>query len=429
MQAEIQRNLKWNYIANVLDGAFFGLAFGFASFSTVIPLFVSTLTHSAILIGLVAAVHTLGWQLPQLLMARHTARQPRYKPLVAILTIQERLPFAGLVLVALLLPKIGPTLGIIFTFAMLVWQGLGAGFTANPWQVMIHKVILPDYLATFFGVQGAAANLLASGGAIVAGVILERIAYPYNYAATFSIACVWLTVSWFCVNATREPPHVVDDSVFAQSSLWTNMLSILRSDRNFVWLLVSRVLSQFGTMGFSFYAVHVVNNLGATEFQAGLMTSVLMATQVVMNIGMGWLADRWSRKGVLEIGLISMGLSALTAWFAPSFNWFYAVMLFTGTASTALWTIMMAFTLQFGNDESRPTYIGMANTLISPFTILAPLIGGWLANEAGYTSTFLASAACAVAAIFCLHFTVRDPKKALKPADQPSQLSEPDSAA
>ena len=411
MENEIKRNLKLNYTVNVLDGAFFGCGIGFASFTTVIPLFMSTMTDSAILIGLVMAIHSLGWQLPQLAMARHIARQRRYKPMVAFLTIQERLPFLGFVFIALFLPKIGTTVGVILTLLMLVWQGLGAGFTANPWQVMINKVIPPDYLATFFGMQGAAANLLASGGAIVAGIILDRIAYPLNYAATFSIACIWLVVSWFFVNATREPPHEIDETVINQSSLWSSMLSIFRTDRNFSWLLVSRMLSQFGIMGFAFYSVHVVKNLGATEFQAGLMTSVLMITQVVMNIGMGWLADRWSRKGVLEIGFVAMGLSALLAWLAPSFNWFYLVMVLTGTAYTALWTIMMALTLQFGGDETRPTYVGMANTLITPFTILAPFVGGWLATIASYQVTFLASMIFSIVAIICLHFTVQDPKK------------------
>ena len=57
MEDEIKKNLKRNYIVNVFDGAFFGLGFGFASFSTVIPLFMSTMTDSAVLIGLVMAVH------------------------------------------------------------------------------------------------------------------------------------------------------------------------------------------------------------------------------------------------------------------------------------------------------------------------------------------------------------------------------------
>jgi MFS family permease len=424
METEIRKNMRFNYIVNVFDGAFFGFGIGFASFSTVIPLFVSTLTDSAVLIGLVMAVHSLGWQLPQLLMSRFIARQRVYKPLVALLTIQERLPFVGLALIALFVPKIGPALGVILVFTMLAWQGLGGGVTAAPWQVMINKVIPPDYLATFFGVQGAAANLLASGGAIAAGIILDRVVYPLNYATVFSIACIWLVVSWFFVNATREPAHEVNQDLVSQTSVWMNTKSILQNDRNFVWLLISRVLSQFGIVGFAFYSVYVVKNMSATETQAGL-TSAMMITQVATNIGLGWLADRWSRKGVLEIGFIAMGLSALLAWLAPSFGWFFLVMVLTGAAYTALWTIMMALTLQFGTDETRPTYVGMANTLIAPFTILAPLLGGWLASLAGYRATFLASAVCSIVAILALHFFVRDPKKMRADATKIRATKEP----
>jgi len=39
--------------------------------------------------------------------------------------IQERLPFLGLALVALFLAKLGNTLALMLTFALLVWQGLG----------------------------------------------------------------------------------------------------------------------------------------------------------------------------------------------------------------------------------------------------------------------------------------------------------------
>lgn len=56
MHVHTSRNLKHNYIFNVLDGAFFGMAIGFASFSTVLPLFFSTMTSSAVLIGLIPAL-------------------------------------------------------------------------------------------------------------------------------------------------------------------------------------------------------------------------------------------------------------------------------------------------------------------------------------------------------------------------------------
>jgi len=81
------KNFPFNFIVNVIDGGFFGLGLGFASFSTVLPLFVSNLTNSAILIGLIPAIHIVGWQLPQLFTAQRVAQQKRYKPMVMFFTV------------------------------------------------------------------------------------------------------------------------------------------------------------------------------------------------------------------------------------------------------------------------------------------------------------------------------------------------------
>src|SRR5918911_37543 len=99
-----RRHLRHNIWANLLDGGFFGLGIGFVSFSTIVPLFVASMTNSATLIGLVPAIHVAGWLLPQLFTASHTSRLRRYKRTVLLMTIHERIPFLGLAIVALLLP-------------------------------------------------------------------------------------------------------------------------------------------------------------------------------------------------------------------------------------------------------------------------------------------------------------------------------------
>ncbi len=107
MSSYIQKNLKFNMTVNILDGAFFGLAIGFSSFVTVLPLFINTMTQSALLIGLIPAIHAAGWQFPQLFFSRHVSRQSRYKPMTLFLTIQERIPFLGLALIAWFIPVLG----------------------------------------------------------------------------------------------------------------------------------------------------------------------------------------------------------------------------------------------------------------------------------------------------------------------------------
>ncbi len=411
MNPEDVRNLRRNYFVNVMDGALFGMGLGFTSFSTVIPLFVSTMTDSAILIGLITAVHVTGWQVPQLLTAQSISRMARYKPMVIWMTIQERVPFLGLAIIALFYRQLGPVPALILTFIMLLWQGIGAGLTANPWQNMIAKLIPSSALATFFGVQSSASNLLASGAAVIAGLVLERQPFPYNYITCFLLTSAAMVFSFFFIAATRESPHLVLTLQETASHTWHNMLDILRRDRNFDWFLLARMAVQMGTMAFSFYTVFAVERLAASSYIVGVLTSVLMVTQVASNLLLGWLADRWNRKSVLVIGAVAITLSALIARFAPSIEWMVPVMILAAFANTTSWTVTMAITLEFGTQRERPTYVGMANTLIAPASILAPVLGGWLADSQGYPATFLLSATAGILAAGILFFLVKEPSR------------------
>ncbi|HLO14798.1 MAG TPA: hypothetical protein VK206_08215, partial [Anaerolineales bacterium] len=82
-----RKHLRHNITVNMCDGGFFGLAIGFASFSTILPLFVASMTNSATLIGLVPAIHGTGWLFPQLFTASYTSRLRRYKRTVLLMTI------------------------------------------------------------------------------------------------------------------------------------------------------------------------------------------------------------------------------------------------------------------------------------------------------------------------------------------------------
>jgi MFS family permease len=377
----------------------------------VLPLFVSNLTDSAILIGLIPAIHVVGWQLPQIFTARRVAQQKRYKPMVMFFTVHERLPFLGLAAVSWFIPSIGPKLALVLTFIFLVWQGLGGGFTATGWQSMIGKIIPPDRWGVFFGFQSAASNLLASVGAVVAGVVLEANDPKGGFALCFLFAVGAFIISYLAMSLTREEETPPVTGGIERKDFWRNVRAILRRDVNFRWFVVVRILAQLGTVGFAFYTVYVVRVYGVEEITAGILTGVLLLVETIANPIMGWLGDHWSRRGVMVIGMISAGLSAGVAILAPSVGWFYLAYILAGISYVAVWTIAMAMTLEFGEGEEKPAYIGLANTLVAPTAFLFPLFGGWLADNVGYHATFLATTIGAIATVIVLSFGLHDHPK------------------
>ena len=200
-----KKNLKFNLTVGLIDGSLFGVALGFASFGTILPLFVASMTSSALLIGLVPAIHSVGWQLPQLFTASSISRMRRYKRTVIMTTIHERVPFLGFAIIALLLPFIGLKIGLVATFLFLIWQGLGGGFTANAWTSMVSKIIPSETRGSFFGMQSGLANLFISGSAIAAGYILDTFDSPWDFAACFILASIFFALSWGTLALSNEP--------------------------------------------------------------------------------------------------------------------------------------------------------------------------------------------------------------------------------
>lgn len=408
---ELRKNTRFNFAVNVIDAGFFGFGYlGLASLVTVIPLFLDGLGASKALIGLAGSLHDIGWQVPQLFIAPFVSRRTRYKPMLLWMTLHERWPILMLALVALAIPVLGPSVALVITLLLLVIYGLGGGLSAIPWQSMIGKIMPPNRMGTFFGVQSALANLLGAAGAVVAGFLLERIDSPLDFALCFGIAGLALFLSMGTLSLTREPAHELVAVTENTPRTRQRMGKILREDANFRWFLLAKAFTACAIVGVSFYSLYAVQRFSAPESVLGIMTGVLTLSQMSANLLFGWLGDRWGHRLMYVIGGLMMAASALLAVLAPSVGWLYLVFGLAGAARAAFWAVTISFTLEFGTLEERPVYIGMANTLIAPITLGAPIVGGSLAQAWGYPPLFIICSIAGLLTALVLYFLVYDPR-------------------
>ena len=407
----IRKHLKFNFLVGLIDGGLFGVGIGFGSFMAILPLFVSHMTDSALLIGLIPAIHGAAWQLPQLLTAGSVSRAKRVKPIVLWATIHERVPYLGLAAVAFFLARLETSTALTLTFLLVIWQSLGAGFAANAWQTMVTKVMPTELHGTFFGTQSAAFNGLAGLSAIAAGFVLEKLPSPLDFTLCFLTTFVFFALSYIAIAQTREQESPRPEVEEHPAAFWGHSWNILKRDRNFNAFLVVRSISQFAAMGISFYIVYAVRQYGMSESTAGLMTGVLLISQVAFAPLMGRLGDRWSHRNVMILGGLGAAASSLLAWLANSVEWFYPVFLLAAIAIVAVWMIPLALTVRFGQEHERPLYIGLSNTVSAPATILAPILGGWIADTAGYHAMFLVSTFSGLLMAAVLLLFVKEPER------------------
>lgn len=410
-EAEIERNLSWNLTVNVADGALYWFGLSFAAPSTIMPLYVSHLTDSRMLVGLVAAISGAGWYLPQLLTANYVERLPVKKDMVVRLGLfSERMPFLVMTASVFLFAGSEPNLALLLFFLTLTWHTVGAGLVAIAWQDMVAKVIPVHYRGRMLGMANALGAAAGMAGAAAAAAILARYPFPINFGLCMSLLCLFMFASWFAVSLTREPPKRSTRPSISLREYGKRLPAVLRQDRNFAAYLLSRVLSVLGRMGVGFVTVYAVRRWNLTDSQAGLYTTVLLAGETLANLGAGALADGFGHKLVLELSLglamLSMGLAAL----APSPAWMYAVFGAIGALLAADIISSIMISMEFAAPEDRPTYMGLANTIPGLFSAAAPLVGGWIASRANYPALFAIATLLSLAAWATLHWWVKDPR-------------------
>ncbi|MCS7221761.1 MAG: MFS transporter [Anaerolineae bacterium] len=410
-EQEIERNFRWNFVVNALDGAFFWFALTFASPSTILPVYVSYLTDSKLALGLVAALPSVGWLLPQLLTAPFVERMPRKKPFFVWTSLAtERIAFLFMAAGAYFLSQPSPRWALIVFFVTLSWHAFGAGTIATAWQEMVAKVIPVRWRGRFFGLTNFLGAAMGLPGAALATIILSDFPYPTNFALCFFITFVGVVLSWVAVTLTREPAGPIRQESESPALYVRRLSQIIRTDVNFAHFLIARIVGTMGSMFVGFIAVAAIQRFHLPDEVAGQFTGFLVGGQLIANLIYGPIADRFGHKRVLEIGALSNIGTAALALLAPAPAWIYLAFALQGSTVASYIMSGMSITFEFSEPEVRPTYIGLSGTVIGVFSGIAPLIGGWLAERLGYNWLFGLCLAILIASWAMLHWWVVDPR-------------------
>ena len=407
----VEANYRWNFGVNVLDISFYTLALNMVSQATILPLLVSQLTTSKLAVGMVQAIFSLGFFLPQLFFAGYAEGLRRKKPVLVLFSgLTERLPYPliGVVVWFFALKSPGLTLAAIFVL-LLVGAGT-AGILTPAWYDLIAKVIPVKKRGLYAGVGNGLGALLGIAGAALAGQFLTGWAFPHNYALCFLTSTVFFFVSWLGLTLNREPDSQDIKHHASLVSYLKQLPSVLRRDRNYQVFLIARSISYLGWMASGFFIVYGAQRFNLGGEAVGWLTAALVASTAFTSLLLGLLADRQGHKLILVISSLALALSALAAVKASSALAFGAVFLLVGAATGGDQVSSLNIILEFCAPPDRPTYIGLTNTLMAPLKAMAPLIGGWLATWLGYSPMFLITIIVALAGALMMGWWVKEPR-------------------
>ena len=421
IQKEIEQNYRWNFLVNALDGGSFWFGMSFISSTVILPLFVSHFTNNPLLIGLIPFLSTAGPLLPQLFMANAVERTPRKKFFpVNLGFFLERLPIILLAPVTYFLATSQPLLALASFFVLYAWHCFGAGVIIVGWQDLIAKIIPVEKRGRFFGITNFVGNGTGILGALAVPFVLDRSTFPIAYVLAFVAAGSLIFLSWIFLSLTREPVVPSSKLPVSQLNYMRSLPDVLRRDRNFRMYLLSQIIFALSGMATGFLVVYTVQTWKLPDATASGFTIALQVGLALANLFFGFLSDRKGHKLSLEIcimlSIISLGLAII----APSPLWFFPIFFLRGSVMAGTFISGISIVYEFTDAETRPTYIGLANTIPGVAGAIAPLIGGWLAVVINYQAMFILSAIIAAISWALLRFAVREPRK-INPSPLPSE--------
>ena len=418
------RFYKRNFTLGIITGTFINIGMAFIDPFTVMPVFIYKLGGSAALVGLVAALHGVGWFLPQLFASRLVETRRYVMGMFRALAVGRILALAAMVFAVFWIDasQFG-TLVAAFVGLLFLAHLLG-GIAAVPILEIIGKTIPVSVRGRFFAWRRLIGGVIGIVAGMVVGLVLdeksERVwmsgpvfdwlasvvgrlgmlgrTFPDDYGIVFLLGWIALSAGMITFCFAGEPPAA---SVKPPTSFLTTLkagMRLLRDDRTYRQFYWIRICWQFTSMAFPFYASYAYTQAGFSENTVGLFLSVWVGSGVFSNYIWGKLLDvRGNRIVLLITALFSIippaviiALDSVGATATGGVGVLLAIVstfFVNGFIRSGRIISNITYLLEYAPEEKRPLYIGFMNSFSFPF-MLSPLLAGLILQVTSYRLLF-----------------------------------------
>jgi MFS family permease len=402
------------FILGVLNGVLFNLAEALVGGTTVLPLFISTLTESKVLVGLAGPMSQAGWYMPQYVVAGFIEHIRHKKPVYV---------WSGLVrciaiwTIAILVPVLAGSRTSLFLIAFFVAYSvytLGAGVAGISFMDIVAKAIPTTRRGTFFGARLSFGGILSAIAGFFVRSVLDSRPFPDSFAILFIAAAVVVTLAIISFSLASEPEADINETRIPFGRFLRRGPRLLKTNQSYRTFFIVRVLLSVWSMALPFYILYAREELSLGVGAAGVFLAIQMMGFVISNLLWGSLSNRIGNKIVLllvsGIGVVSPLLAILTgrlAWLGNTWS-FGVVLLLLGLNHGGIQIGQTHYMLDVSPEAERPTYLGFMNTLLAPVLLLS-MLGGYIIERSSFETLFLAVMGTAVLA-FIMSFRMDEPR-------------------
>lgn len=413
-----ERTLRANFALHVANGSLFGLAEAMTSTALILTAFLTQLTTSNVLIGLLSPMRDAGWFLPQLFITPWVEGMRR--KVVAYRAGSAFRLGAWVVLVVCMFVIEDRNLLLLAFFVCIATFSMLAGFAGLPFIIITAKVIPANRRGLVFGLRqiiGGALGIAAGG--IVAMILngVPGLSFPKNYALVFALAAIAYTVAYSAIGFVKEAP---DDIPTQPTPVLANLgraWAIARNDKQYQCFMLMRIALLFGTACVPFLTVYAKRNLGVSDGFIASLVSVTLASSLLSNLLWARISDRRSNRLVMvltsSMGLLFCLLATVETGTALAVGWAQALLVALFALSGAMLAGMnlaaLPLMIEVAAPDQQSLYFGLSNTILGVVLLSTSLVG-LIMDRFGYTALFVF---CGMGFVFALErlSKLRDPRR------------------
>lgn len=401
-----RRVYRRNFGFGVANGAMLMLGDTLIHPSLVLALFVSQISSSNLLVGLVPAISTGIWFLPQLVAAAIVHGRERQLPLAVGSTIIRALSVAALGTVGFVVGDRNPHMLLVAFFILYTVYNLTAGFANVPIVDVSARVVPANRRGLYFGQRSFWGGVLG----FMAGFVIQRILsaggpFPSNFSILFFASFFVLSLGAYSAAMMVEPEK---PSTRARGTLLGQLRDSPRFLANveFRHFLTFRAFLSMAAIADPFYVLFARQELGAPVSVVGFYIAAIAISQFLSNLFWSPLADRRGNRLVLQLSaLLRMTIPVVALAMPPLVRWgpiaahipggsptlyyaFGAVFALYGVALSGQNLANMTYVLDIAPDHERAAYVGLINTILGVVAFI-PVVGGTLVDAFGFQFLFL----------------------------------------
>ena len=394
-----------NFRLGVINGLLNNIGETLLDPTLVLVIFLSTLTSSPLILGLVVPIRDGLWSLPQLWVSSFLQSQPHKIILYRRMSVLRIISWGALCLIMNFVQN--ETILLLAFLLTLLISSFTNGLAGLPFLEVVAKVIPSNRRGEFFAWRLGLGGLCGIGASVIVRWALDpgsHLVYPHNFGLLSFLFFIFSSTSLLIFNQVNEKP---DEHILPPVKLphqlkiaWAAVGSNILYRR---YLIMETCLLMAGTAT-PFFAVYVQQVLGGEKSMVGIYLGVFTGTNLLANIFYGRLSRIRGNSRVIFIaslaGLSMSGVALVISLFAIPFHWssqlssllLIPAFILSALRISGIGVSGNSLLMDIAPDQSRSLYLGFTNTVLG-IILLSTGLGGvlmqWLGFQALVTFTII----------------------------------------